>query len=165
MNRPDQACRHLRNGFPSAGEQGFKYYAKVTPKELREHAQEAVVNKICVDYCTRLLVQPALTAAAPIVFRCLGEFQVIRQGKPAVEAQWKGDGKMMKMLMKLLAAREGWKITWETLVDILWSDAPLDKHGQRFRTLARRTQNNVLDPAMRRRRTVPAFARKRVLSC
>jgi DNA-binding SARP family transcriptional activator len=143
IKRPDKARRHLRKGFSLGQERGFVYYATFTPKELRELAREAVANNICVEHCTRLLDHPILTAAAPIIIRCLGEFRVTRQGELITDSEWKG--KRTKMLVKMLAAHDGQKITRDTVVDILWPDSHLDRHPQLFRTLLHRTRK-VLDP-------------------
>lgn len=138
------ARRHLAAGFAIGEERGFTYYALLTGAELSTLAGEAVACGIATDYCRRILVDPSLQQAPPhLRITCLGGFQVLRNGVPISDREWKS--RLAKTLVKLLAVQGSRRLTREEISDLLWPHAAAGRQRILLNSLLHRTRK-ALDP-------------------
>jgi LuxR family maltose regulon positive regulatory protein len=142
--RPDEARRHLREGFSIGLERGFTYYAPLTAVQLRELAEDAVENGICVNYCASLLERLRSGRPAPSIrIFCFGGFRVERNGAPLREREWKS--RRSKALVKLLATGPKEGRSRDVLLEVLWQHGSEEGRPELFRNLLHRSRR-TLDP-------------------
>jgi DNA-binding SARP family transcriptional activator len=87
--------------------------------------------------------QPGVDAVASIRVRCLGSFEVDRDGELIEENAW--GRRKARELLGLLCARDDHSITREEAVAALWPDAQLEPGAVRFR-VALHALNDALEP-------------------
>jgi ATP/maltotriose-dependent transcriptional regulator MalT/DNA-binding SARP family transcriptional activator len=80
----------------------------------------------------------------PVTLRVLGEFQLLRGGRPVPAAEWQS--RKARDLVKILVSRRGRPASRAGLMAALWPDEDADRLGNRF-SVALSTARSVLDPA------------------
>lgn len=153
------ALRHLREGFSLGEAAGITYYAPFTADQVRELAQEAIKQDLCVDHCRALLGRATLPGRTPQVrVSCLGRFQVERDGSVVRDVQWKS--RRARTLIKLLAAQERGGLPRDRVLDILWPHASPVRHPALFSSLLHRLRR-MLDPPDAALRTMSCITQER----
>jgi ATP/maltotriose-dependent transcriptional regulator MalT len=79
----------------------------------------------------------------PLALRCLGGFQVLRDGKPVTRSEWQS--KKARDLLKLLVCRRGRPTPREVIMETLWPGEDPARLSNRL-SVALSTLRSVLDP-------------------
>ncbi len=144
MKRADSAHKHLREGFSIGRERGFTYYALFNAVELAELANAALVHGICIDYCSRLIDNRARSSSMPLLeINCLGGFRAMREKVLVRDSEWKS--KRAKTFVKLLVAQDGFSVSRDSAMEMLWPDMDPGTLGPIFNSMLHRVRK-VLEP-------------------
>jgi LuxR family maltose regulon positive regulatory protein len=144
MKETDRVRKHLRDGFTIGRERGFTYYALFNAVELAELANAALELGICRDYCSTLIDDQVRSMKKPfLMIKCLGGFRAIRGMVPVRDAEWKS--KRAKTFVKLLVAQDGYTVSKDRALEMLWPDKDPDTLRQTFNSMFHRVRK-VLGP-------------------
>lgn len=149
----DAAARstHLKEAFTLGRERGFSYYAPFTGEQIIQLADEAIARGHCVDYCRSLRSRATGPGMLPpLRVFCLGGFRVEKNGMAIPDVEWKS--RRAKTLIKLLVVHGDGALSRDTAIDILWPNAPAERHSALMSSLLHRLRT-VLDPPERAGRT------------